>query len=222
MIETPETLNAEQPENASPMFSGAATGWAIRPILFSGPMVRAILDGKKTQTRRIVKPQPTAHHWEILPGYKRRVSLHGCNDGRIHARFQDSIPQNIDDPVWRKCPYGKPGDRLWVRETWWECVDNNDRLYYAATETPDTTDRRHYRKRPSIFMPRTASRITLEITEIRVERLQDINDADAHAEGCATPATAARSHFRNLWESINGSKSWDDDPYVWVVRFSVI
>lgn len=206
---------------------------SCRPVLFSGPMVMAILAGEKTQTRRIVKPQPPAHHWEVLPGYKRRVSWLECNDGHIHARFQDSIPQNIDDPVWRKCPYGKTGDRLWVRETWWECVDNNDRPYYAATETPETTDRRHYRKRPSIFMRRAASRITLEILSIRVERVQGISRADAKAEVFmpglnGLESWAGKSYgnaqlaFEACWKDINGLKSWEENPFVWVVEFRAV
>ncbi|MDF1516258.1 MAG: hypothetical protein P1S60_20780 [Anaerolineae bacterium] len=227
MNKAPETPNAAQPENASSMFSGAATGCTIRPILFSGPMVRAILAGEKTQTRRTVKPQPPAHHWDTLPGYQRRVSLLECSDGRIHARFQDSIPQNIDEPVWRKCPYGKPGDWLWVRETWAEAfnlthdIDQETPMYradYIAGKVINIHGS-EVRWKPSIYMPRWASRVTLEITGIRVENLQDISDADSRAEGCATSATAARSQFRDLWDSINGPNSWSDNPCVWVVEF---
>jgi hypothetical protein len=193
-----------------------------RPILFSGPMVQAILVGRKTQTRRIIKPQPPAHHWEALRGYERRVSLLECNDGRLHVRFQDSIPQNIEDPLWVKCPYGKLGEMLWVRETWLD--DPFGEIHYRATgpDLYDPVEGKVCRWKPSIHMPRAASRITLEITGVRVERLQKISDVDAHAEGCETPATAARSHFRNLWELINGPGSWDKNPYVWVVEFKRI
>ena len=208
-----------------------------RPILFSAAMVRAILDGRKTQTRRIVNPQPD-----------------GTWRGSIYDDPVVLMPKHIDGVPWfdvggiyglKACPYGTPGDRLWVRESWqavhfskdietghydgWHHAtaipkDARDGFWtpvYAADQIWDESrEDRGYPWRPSIFMPRWASRITLEITKIRVERLQDISDADSHAEGCATPATAARSHFRNLWESINGPGSWAANPWVWVIGFS--
>ena len=197
VIETPETLNAAQPENARPMFSGVAPCCA-RPILFSGPMIRAILAGEKTQTRRILSPQPG--YVEEMWG----IPYHG---------------KNWDKVV--KCPCGRKGDHLYVRESWWECVDNNDRIYYSATETPEDTDRRNYRKRPSIHMRRTDSRITLEVVDVRLERLTAISVGDAIAEGVGgttsiTPCYA-QERFKTLWESINGPGSWDVDPWVWAV-----
>jgi hypothetical protein len=137
---------------------------AEKPILFSGPMVRAILEGRKTQSRRIINPQPVAG--DIFAGDRILCGPLGIIN-------------------W--CPYLREGSsRLWVREAWYQCIDNNDRIYYAATETPNTTASRHYRKRPSIFLKRTDSRINLEVVDVRVERLNDISEDDAMAEG-ATP-----------------------------------
>lgn len=240
-----------------------------RPILFSAPMVLALLDGTKTQTRRIVKPQdsvefdpdlqasPIYLHSATCPGY----CDYGC-------------------PVL-PCPFGGPGDRLWVRETWrsWNetCSDDHDddpcephcnQTYVAYAATP----RRGFRPKPdgasityldesspleqnpkvlgpwkpSIHMPRWASRITLEVTGVRVERLCSISEADAKAEGADrdfTPvleddredprevgypsasdlahaeATKHRRFFQSLWESINGAGSWNANPWVWAISF---
>lgn len=186
-----------------------------RPILFSGPMVRAILEGRKTQTRRVVKPQPdyvcqlekmpfTGQHW----------------DKRI------------------KCHYGQPGDRLWVRETWAKPFDVPDaklqgRLTYRSDfrESPvlgtvrsDGAMADRVKWKPSIHMPRWASRITLEITGVRVERLQDISEQDAIAEGVQHSlhlqgGRFARENFAHLWWTINGDDSWEQNPWVWVVEF---
>ena len=162
-----------------------------RPILFNGPMVRAILDGRKTMTRRIVKA--------------------GTRDD------------------WNACPYGVIGDRLWVRETWrcfggreYEYQQHQPSIIYRADDGPTHNEGGW---RPSIFMPRWASRITLEITGVRVERLQDISEADAEAEGCTGDHRADRDsdaaqEFRSLWNQINGKRaSWDSNPWVWVVEF---
>jgi hypothetical protein len=184
-----------------------------RPILFSGPMVRALLDGSKTQTRRIAKE------------FAGRTDLDA-----ILRRF----------PHQNGCPYGKPGDRLWVREAWShdartleECrAAYEDALaggtfaggtygpYYRATETAPET----LRWRPSIHMPRWASRILLEIVSVRVERLQDISEADAIAEGCKNSlhlpgGRFANENFAHLWWSINGDGAWEVNPWVWVVEF---
>jgi hypothetical protein len=188
-----------------------------RPILFSGPMVNAILECRKTQTRRIVKPQPSPA--DILAG-----DIIYCG------------PMGVIQ--W--CPYAREvNNRLWVRETFYECVDNNDKIHYAADGEPPTTERRHYKKRPSIFMPRLASRITLEITGVRVERLQDISDSDCIAEGISDEAMDECEHYQiagsplrggsvercaysTLWESINGPGSWEKNPFVWVIEFKRI
>ena len=176
-----------------------------RPILFSAPMVRAILAGTKTQTRRVVK-HPLAQNLSYIVDIGK--GWFGDEEGEVQIR----------------CPYGQPGDRLWVREKW-QAVSGNDRarhimthprpdrgwLEYAATPRADEPA---YKWRPSIHMPRWASRITLEIVSVRVERLNDMDGEDARAEG-----VACHADFRDLWESINGAGSWATNPYVWVVEF---
>lgn len=183
-----------------------------RPILFSGPMVRAILEGRKTQTRRIVKPQP-------------------IDSGRFHP-----------------CPYGHPGGSLWVRETWGLDAYTGDMQFsikYRAGGDSYVTERngsdewvpiyQRYidgcglednwgRWRPSIHMPRWASRITLKITGARIERLQDITTKDAVREGVAydvsKPDGDPVSRFQKLWNSINKDRApWESNPWVWVVSF---
>lgn len=225
-----------------------------RPILFSAPMVRALLDGSKTQTRRAIKCQPEpprAIYNSIGADTKITPNLLRCENGMgVAWRFEMSkiasdkdlsLSANFIDhePVRIVCPYGNPGDQLWVRETW-QAVRGNDRarrictearpdvgwIEYAATPRPDEPA---YKWRPSIHMPRWASRILLEVTDVRVERLQDISEADAVAEGSFgwageqdTPARdllEARLVYRQLWEEINGTGAWDANPWVWVVSF---
>jgi len=171
-----------------------------RPILFSAEMVRAILDGRKTQTRRKMKAQPQGHYWETLPGYKLKHTEAVLAHGKVAVMFRHTIPQNPSpdfENAWISCPYGAPGDLLWVRETWrvHKSYDvlNAARVYGAMggdvaycvdyLATPRNEDF-WGRGRPSIHMPRWASRITLRITDVRVERLQDIREDDARAEGC--------------------------------------
>ncbi|MCL2076305.1 MAG: hypothetical protein FWH15_07705 [Betaproteobacteria bacterium] len=172
-----------------------------KPINFPDEMVRAILSGAKTQTRRIIKPQPTG------------------------VPFRESY--DLSSPV---CPYGRPGDYLWVRETWakppgYICL-------YRADGEPTTPA---LKWRPSIHMPRGAARILLEITDVRVERLRDISEADARAEGivdggcltcgesepcgCANPQPIPSEGFIRLWEAIYGQGAWNADPWVWVISF---
>lgn len=195
-----------------------------RPILFSGPMVRAILAGRKMQTRRAIKPQPSRHHWENLPGYEFRVEgPYQMNDGRMGVRFSHRIQQNRNDDgiVWSMCPFGSPGDRLWVRETWMQDhLSEHRRALYKAScgNTPQGQ-----RWRPSIYMPRWASRIALQIVDVRVERLCSISRGDAMAEGCPhqnmMAGTSPVVWFSELWERINGEGSWSANPWVWVVEF---
>jgi len=207
-----------------------------RPILFSAPMIRAILEGRKTMTRRVIK-----------------------------GKYADPV-SGLDKTFTRMhCIYGQPGDRLWTRETWQYTDWTEDGYPYIAYAADNKVLMREYpedwtnrvediwaklslpenydidrkasdRKwRPSIFMPRWASRMNLEITSIRVERLNDISEGDARAEGianggclecgndepcgCDNPSPDARDAFINLWGSINGHDSWLENPWVWVVEF---
>ena len=198
-----------------------------RPILFSAPMVRALLAGTKTQTRRVLKqakgPSLSVGIPDETPGEAELSWLYGDGPGYdVHESIK-LVP----------CPYGQPGDRLWVREAWravWSSdnepprsFDSSYRFWYEA----DAPLEDGYGKlRPSIHMPRIASRITLEVTGVRVERLRDISEADAMAEGapwaacCAPQEGSHKAGFAALWESINGPGSWDANPWVWVVSFN--
>lgn len=196
-----------------------------RPILFSGPMVRAIREGRKTQTRRIAKEQRHPLGYSIKPYGVAQEFLGGTEAIR--------------------CPYGKPGDRLWVRETWNAWRQSNleynewDTCDCAPSEIPErygavkleyaATSQSVGPWRPSIHMPRLASRITLEIVSVRVERLQDISEEEAKAEGCEwsqwsfpNSTRPGKSAYRALWESINGVGSWDLNPWVWVIEFKEV
>jgi hypothetical protein len=192
-----------------------------RPILFSGGMVRAILEDRKAKTRRIVKPQPT-----ITP----------LDDGRYDAAWGGrfalvcSTPGECLSP-WS--PYGQPGDRLWVRETFSEFDTLNGMVCWYKAESDDSDYWHNVTWRPSIHMPRRLSRITLEIVAVRVERLNDISEEDAIAEGIERHKNGAWKHyteplayctnakdsFRSLWEQINGTESWTANPWVWVISF---
>jgi hypothetical protein len=198
-----------------------------RPILFSGPMVRALLDGSKTQTRRIVKPTGAHHIFQFR----------GTDDARGADEPTGEWAWGSSESVISKhirCPYGKPGDRLWVRETF---------LYVGPGSGSDLPSYREERANPenhkatncwfrasqpdetlvwtpSIHMPRWASRITLEVTGVRVERLQDISEADAWSEGCPTDATWPLDWYRDLWNNLAApGADWDANPWVWVVEF---
>lgn len=221
-----------------------------RPILFSGAMVKAILSGHKCQTRRVVK-QP---HQNPL-GVWEPFDFGGENGGR--DKHGNTTPAQRTFTHTRTgeiiaCPIGQPGDRLWVRETF-SPIYPQDPTYnggqpieydYAATYTSgdrlgDLIGKKKTWK-PSIFMPRAASRITLEITSVRIERLQDISEADARAEGVdmttkhiyqtthsqsrqllLTDPTARRA-FERLWETINSPTSWAANPWVWVIDLKAI
>jgi len=229
-----------------------------RPILFSDPMIRAINDGRKMQTRRPIVPQP--------PSIEAVKALSGIDYGWIAPRKADE-PWRVSGPVWAvrdlmgqepelRCPYGRPGDRLWVREAWaveagldrsrgfsgwpvWYRADGAYRWLGNGGVGFHTGNSRG-RWRPSIHMPRWASRITLEITDVRVERVQEIGDLsdrawhDLNAEGWDTRSTnrvlpvgcineryEAAEWFRALWDQINGPRGygWDANPWVWVIEF---
>lgn len=223
-----------------------------RPILFSAPMIRAILDRKKTVTRRVLNPQPAIAN--VGPGtwvewvHGKRIG--GGADERAFAAHA------VD-----RCPYGKPGDRLWVRETWGEvahidwsdprgepfvhvlgpderCIVYREEASRYGFEWTDEPETRGWR--PSIHMPRWASRLTLEVVDVRVERLQEISEEAANAEGVPAEKVVAFQHpfrprrrfghgtmpcthreaFTALWDGINGKRApWDSNPWVWVIAF---
>ena len=223
-----------------------------RPILFSGPMVRALLDGSKTQTRRVLKVphENPLGKWEVLP-------WGGPNGGRTRdgktVPYQNVIGHTRTGEIIA-CPYGEPGDRLWVREAFRfpESLD-----YLSPTQVGNKAISAGYPKpwcptqfeadssrrtpqewrdfvtppqannagrvRAGMHMPRWASRITLEITRVRVERLQDISRGEAMAEGCPFPNMAQgddpRRWYAQLWDDINGPGSWSANPWVWIVEF---
>lgn len=207
-----------------------------RPILFSGAMVRALLAGTKTQTRRAIK----LPHMNPLGAWEP-MEVGGPNGGRL--RDGSTIP--AQQSIWHTrtgdsllCPYGQPGDRLWVREAFAWSKDDPARCEFVAYRATHGFPNGPKWK-PSIHMPSWASRITLEITEVRVERLQDISEADAKAEGIKAMGVEAdggwhteggrhfhctdpRQSYYSLWESINGPGSWGANPWVWTVSFKRI
>ncbi|EPA9110994.1 MAG: morphogenetic protein [Serratia liquefaciens] len=208
-----------------------------RPVIFNSEMVRAILDGRKTQTRRVMKDQP-----EVIPP-EDECGVPGywipCHAGKTIVR---------NKMMTVACPFGQVGDRLWVREAYQGPLFNFDQMetyledtskferpefceYRAdggrAPEYYDADDNLRHGWKPSIHMPRWASRITLEITAVRVERLNDISHEDAKAEGCCygrgggAPdfAVTPADHYPTLWASIYGVDSWNANPWVWVIEF---
>ncbi|BDH46426.1 hypothetical protein TUM12370_24700 [Salmonella enterica subsp. enterica serovar Choleraesuis] len=227
-----------------------------RGMIFNAEMVRAILDGRKTQTRRIISDR----HIHLIDAASQVGECYPLESGVDHGNSQSYYREH--------CPFGKPGDRIWVRETWSQlgnedgCAINwNDelvkgggpeaaRIYRASCEQkpgnyglwsiPDDafwkphTDSMEFEGawRPSIHMPRWASRITLEITDVRVERLNDISQSDALSEGMPVSHPSidsvsrslgypdfSRSAFAQLWQSIYGEESWQANPWVWVIEF---
>lgn len=230
------------------------------PLLFNAPMVRAILEGRKTQTRRVVKQQPPAidgAYWEVIV----------CGDC-VQFLATDEVDPDFENPLHQSTvrnPHGQPGDLIWVKEPWRIGEDVGEGWYPGAftgdlhliydsdgyrdyrsfpadyrwprnakeTHNSEGTDEHwiSYGPIPSIFMPRWASRLLLEVISVRVERLQDISEADCIAEGAegghgaipgynysATPC----EHYRHIWESINGPGSWDANPWVWAINFKPI
>lgn len=209
-----------------------------RPILFSGPMVKALLAGTKTQTRRALQVQD------------KQLTL--VNEGAVLRSIAVGFGE---DARWLPFKYGQPGDRLWVKETWSvheyyngrKPLDVPEGVVVECKESPDAlaADGNGHRPirygergrwRPSIFMRRWMSRITLEIVGVRVERLNDISEADAIAEGIErvgggrywlgagglNPMGSPVHAYRSLWEHINGAGSWDANPFVWVIEFRKI
>lgn len=196
-------------------------GIKATPILFSAPMIRALLEGRKTQTRRPVKG--TALDWLDAAGFD---------------------PAFVAAPENGLCPYGSPGDLLWCRETWqgfiqtsyeydeWREAEASDIAdsSHLEVEYRATSDSQPSRWRPSIHMPRWASRLTLELTGVRVERLSGISEVDAFAEGVRNcgyeqmeqhEPGEGKALYQSLWESLHGEGSWATNPWLWALEFRV-
>lgn len=226
-----------------------------RGMIFNGEMVRAILDGRKTQTRRIMKIQP--EHSGL--GLRRVIdSKNGSDDGKYFWSSSDACGLKARSKSFT-CPFGVVGDRIWVRETFQGPLVHEElfeeyRAYPEKFETPeyceyaadggvrpeycDLDDNLRHGWLPSIHMPRWASRILLEISDVRVERLNAISEEDARAEGiidggclncgepepcgCANPEPDATDAFAYLWQSIYGQENWNANPWVWVIEFKRI
>lgn len=220
-----------------------------RPILFSGPMIRAILDGRKTVTRRPVKGGQIPRL--DYPGHDEPWVAVGQQHRRygfvVYGRTEEACAAKLGE--FGACPYGRRGERLWVRETWLEDPEDDGSWGYtqymgckgsSLSDIPKRFQKPDHcifraswngsdlRWRPSIHMPRWASRILLEITDVRVERLQDISEEQAIAEGvksCERDIDPDGNDFSpvelfgGLWTSINGAESWAANPWVWVVEF---
>jgi len=210
------------------------------PILFTGPMVQAILEGRKTQTRRVIRPQPTGQ------------PHHACCLNTVRGSTQ----KYDDGKKIFSCPYGEPGGRLWLRETWnawmtgvdecdpylWTALKGHNRsiyehgeIAYRATDSTLDPDTESPFWAPSIYMPRWASRILLEVVSVRVERVQAITRVDAKAEGFHPGANGLESWagqlygnsqlaFQACWDSINAKRGhgWDENPWVWVIEFKIV
>jgi hypothetical protein len=214
-----------------------------RPILFSGPMVRALLDGTKTQTRRVLKPQPLQWQAAVIDILPPTQDGSG-NWGQVETVWSGAGMCEPDHEVWHPIRHHRVGDRLWVRETWAFDVnaigsmrDEEGPFVYAADPSGART-RLCERWTPSIHMPRWASRLTLIVTDVRVQRLQEISDTDAMAEGLTPVRSPINGHvtyqvpnllggqtpqraFKVLWDTINGPGAWDANPWVVATTFTV-
>ena len=200
-----------------------------RPILFNSDMIKAVLAKSKTQTRRVVKfPQSVCRDWEI----SGPDCSYGYMGERTDSHKHGFLVAGDQGCAEVRCPYGQAGDRLWVRETWAEspkCEGGRfpDIIYRATADNSIACVERWC---PSIFMPRWASRITLEVLSVRAERVQEITPEDCWAEGieCRGMEKTHRFHatedFEFLWDSINEKRGfgWDSNPWVWVVEFKKV
>ncbi|EPS3437452.1 hypothetical protein ACVD54_004360 [Enterobacter mori] len=220
-----------------------------RGMIFNGEMVRAILDGRKTQTRRIMKVQPSDGFHPTHNGYDLDLIAHWYTPGVVDKNgYLQPAKKDVfgvaDENEGYTCPFGAVGDRIWVRETWAEAGASAPDLKLYRANYPEHVPT-HYenvppadeiRWTPSIHMPRWASRLTLEITGVRVERLNSISQEDAQAEGMeltgwrptySDPDSGGEvwtpyDNFAQLWESIYGEESWKASPWVWVIEFKVV
>ncbi|EPD0170591.1 hypothetical protein ACR4TN_001127 [Klebsiella variicola] len=221
-----------------------------RGMIFNAEMVRALLSDRKTQTRRIMKVQPESNQLGLL---LITDSTKHSDIGKYHWAESNATGNHVRSKLF-SCPFGAVGDRIWVRETWssdfanyypndrvWYAADNNRRLDIEVVDgvrgiySPESDVHVPFRWQPSIHMPRWASRILLEITNVRVERLNAISEEDARAEGiidggclncgepepcgCANPEPDATDAFAYLWQSIYGQENWNANPWVWVIEF---
>ncbi|HCM9328090.1 TPA: hypothetical protein N5L66_001275 [Enterobacter hormaechei subsp. steigerwaltii] len=200
-------------------------------MIFNVEMVRAILDGRKTQTRRIMKVQPSDGFLPTHNGYDLDLNAHWYTPGVVDKNgYLQPAKKDVfgvaDENEGYACPFGAVGDRIWVRETFSPVPDHEEPagcssiLYAADGNGP------YGKWVPSIHMPRWASRITLEITGVRVERLNSISDSDASKEGCCIAdmesGDCLSDVFARLWTSIYGEESWKANPWVWVIEFKVV
>lgn len=207
-----------------------------RGMIFNSEMVRAILEGRKTQTRRIMKVQPGTPEF----GLRRIIESSKANENGMYFWSQDDACGIKARSKPFLFPYGEVGDRIWVRETFRVHSRATDvaTLVYRASVRNSWTEQTHRvpvavcnkpatpeKWTPSIHMPRWASRITLEITDVRVERLRDLSEEDAKSEGIipsaggVLPGWEYRINFRDLWMDIYGTDNWEANPWVWVIEF---
>ena len=200
-----------------------------RPILFSGAMVRAILEGRKSQTRRLLRVpnHPAVKDWVLDSEFRAAARAHS---EKVADQYVTTFPFGRV-----RCPYGQPGDRLWVRETFGRTEGAPRRAGEAPVEYTYKADQIYaldgYQWKRSIFMPRAACRLVLEVTDVRVERLREISEEDAEAEGVELEGGAAlwphinrgdkmKSAYRYLWDSLNAKRApWLSNPWVWVIEF---
>jgi len=226
-MKTKATITNQTPPFGKQMLADAV----CRPILFSTPMVQSVLNGSKTQTRRLFKVNN-----QIITAKEENVFF--------DVEMGEAVYSSVGGQSWYKCPYGQVGDILWVRESFYEPMFEglNGKYYYKADLEKQGWD---FKWKPSLFMPKDACRLFLEITDIRIERLQEISDEDCKSEGIKreifTPTgeecyyfypcndlrddsylDSPKISFYSLWKSINGQQSWDDNPFVWVIGFKVV
>lgn len=190
-----------------------------RPIIFSGQEVRAILDRTKTQARRVIKNNARgADRVE----YVRKSELYPGKPGKAYSGWVACVDNLNGLALPLSCPFGQPGERLYVKEAWayttdycgQVLLDGREALYRADNDQSIIPDR----WRSSIHMPREYSRLALEITDVRVERLQEISEQDAQAEGIANSTTPILT-FMGLWDSTNKKHPWSSNPWCWVLTF---
>jgi len=200
-------------------------------MIFNGEMVRAILDGRKTQTRRVMKVQPSDGFHPTHNGYDLDLNAHWYTPGVVDKNgYLQPAKKDVfgvaDENEGYACPFGAVGDRIWVRETFSPVPDHEEPAGCSAILYAADGNGPYGKWVPSIHMPRWASRITLEITGVRVERLNSISDSDASKEGCCIAdmesGDCLSDVFARLWTSIYGDESWKVNPWVWVIEFKVV